>query len=233
MDKLCRLQIFIIKIKKFILTKINLALKYIFMELKNIRELFLATGNKHKLFEMQSILPQIKIQTPADLNIAFNPDESGKTFFENALIKARSLYEVVKVPVLADDSGLCVQTLNGAPGIYSARYAVYHADDKPQDKKNIEKLLAELGQSKDRAAYFVCCLVLYVQPDRFFAVQEICTGEILEAARGENGFGYDPIFFIPELGKTMAELSDAEKNAVSHRGKALNALKKLFDDYVD
>lgn len=199
------------------------------MELSHITDLFLATGNNHKRDEVQSILPQIKIKTPADISIAFHPDENGNSFFENALIKARSLYDYVKVPVLADDSGLCVRSLNGAPGIHSARYAVDHAASKSQDKKNIEKLLAKLDGEQNRAAYFVCCLVLYIQPDRFFVVQEICEGEILKSCRGENGFGYDPIFFIPALNKTMAELSPAEKNAVSHRGKALTGLKKLFN----
>lgn len=198
------------------------------MQIKNITEIFLASGNKHKLTEMQTILPMLKIKTPLDVKIKFAPDESGKTFFENAMIKAKALYEIVKEPVIADDSGLCVVSLNDAPGVYSSRYAGDHADTKGQDKKNNEKLLTVLGEQTNRAAYFVCCIVLYLKHNRFVVVQEICEGEILKETRGENGFGYDPIFFIPSLNKTMAELTAEEKNKISHRGKALAALKKLF-----
>ncbi|MEL3908368.1 MAG: RdgB/HAM1 family non-canonical purine NTP pyrophosphatase [Treponemataceae bacterium] len=198
------------------------------MQIKNLTEIFFATGNKNKITEMQSLLPELKIKSPLDAKINFAPNENGKTFFENAIIKAKSVYEIVKMPVIADDSGLCVVSLNDAPGIYSSRYAGKHADTKTQDKKNNEKLLSELSNKTNRNAYFVCCLILYLKHNRFVAIQEICEGEIIKEPRGENGFGYDPLFFISSLDKTMAELSTQEKNKISHRGKALTSLKKLF-----
>lgn len=193
-------------------------------------EVFLASGNEHKRKEFQSFLREINIKTPADLNIAFNPLESGTTFFENAMIKAKALYKIVKKPILADDSGLCVSALHGEPGIKSARYAVEHANSPEQDKKNIEKLLTELRSinTNDRSAYFVSCIVLYLGPHRFFVAQEICEGIILEELKGKNGFGYDPVFFIPHLAKTMAELSLEEKNTYSHRAKSLQQIKKII-----
>lgn len=191
-------------------------------------EIFLATGNQHKKSEFQSALANVQIKIPRDCGLQFNPIETGTTFLENALIKARSLYRLVKTPVLADDSGLCVQALHGAPGIYSARYAVDHAGTQAQDMTNIQKLLKNLQGVKNRNAYFVCCIVLYFGENRFTVVQETCEGIITEKCSGENGFGYDPIFFLPQLNRTMAALTESEKNAVSHRGKALKTMGRIL-----
>lgn len=196
----------------------------------SMTEVFLASGNKHKCIEFQSFLREVSIKTPADIGMSFTPIENGNSFFENAMIKAQALYEVLQQPVLADDSGLCVTALHDAPGIYSSRYAGEHANGPEQDKKNIEKLLHDLAETKsdDRSAYFVACIILYLEKNRFFVSQEICKGEIVSLAQGTNGFGYDPIFFIPNLGKTMAELSLEEKNKCSHRAKALVHMQKII-----
>lgn len=193
-----------------------------------MKEFFLATKNNHKLIEFQSFLQPVKLKTPADLGINFLPNENGKSFFENAIIKANLLYDLVHKPVLADDSGLCVDALNGKPGIFSARYSGQCSDRETQDKKNIEKLLTELDGVQNRTARFVCCVVAYFGAKRFFVAQETCEGLILENCRGEKGFGYDPVFFIPQLNKTMAEISTEEKNLFSHRGKALAKIQKII-----
>lgn len=194
-----------------------------------MNEIYLASGNVHKKQEFQNFFPKIKVKIPSDEKINFDPVEDGKTFLENAMIKARALYEIVKKPVFADDSGLCVLALNNEPGIYSSRYAGVHSDDESQDKKNNEKLLTQLLNVENRSAAFVCCLVLYLNPLKFFVVQETCEGKILYEPKGKNGFGYDPIFFIPSLNKTMAELSPSQKNLYSHRAKALQKIQRFLD----
>ena len=158
----------------------------------------------------------------------FAPEETGSTFLENALIKARALSDLVNahgttMPVIADDSGLCVDALGGRPGIYSARYG-----EGGTVGTQTRLLLGELGDNPNRRARFVCAMVLLFRADRFFAVQETLEGEIVREARGEGGFGYDPILHLPEFGRTVAELSEAEKNRISHRGKAGRAIAKLL-----
>jgi XTP/dITP diphosphohydrolase len=196
--------------------------------------IWFATGNAHKKAELAAILPAYDIRIPADAGIAdFDPDETGTTFLENALIKARELQRLLskqgafdrgrREPVIADDSGLCVDALNGRPGIYSARYG------GPSDKgRRCALLLEELGDNPNRNAHFVCAMVLLLSEDRFFAVQETLEGELIREERGSGGFGYDPILYIPELGRTAAELSEEEKNRVSHRGKAGRAIARFL-----
>ncbi|PIE98577.1 MAG: non-canonical purine NTP pyrophosphatase, RdgB/HAM1 family [Treponema sp.] len=191
------------------------------------KTIFLATGNSHKKAEFQTIFNDVNIIIPKEQGIEFNPDETGSTFFENAMIKARALYEITKQPVMADDSGLCVDALNGEPGIFSARYGFVNG--KTSDEMNIVKLLSNMENAENRRAHFVCCLVVYFGNDKFFSVQQTCHGEILQEKRGEHGFGYDPVFFIAELNKTMAELSDAKKNEISHRGRACRDMKLLLN----
>ena len=213
--------------------------------------LYLASGNLHKKHEMQDICRPHTILIPADKGIAFNPEETGKSFFENSLIKARTLWEIIREPVLADDSGICIDILGGRPGIYSARYAgidfPYGKPDGigiPQEQKN-KLLLDEVKKAEQsaslsgtsevkngtRSCRYVCAMVLYFGKDRFYCVQETMEGTLIEdisEERGKGGFGYDPIVFLSEYGKTVAELSDEEKNAVSHRGKAARKILQLL-----
>ncbi|MDR0657244.1 MAG: RdgB/HAM1 family non-canonical purine NTP pyrophosphatase [Treponema sp.] len=205
--------------------------------------LWFATGNIHKKQELAAILqaasPGTELLIPGEAGIGFAPEETGATFLENALIKARALYRLAAAagkagPVIADDSGLCVDALGGRPGIYSSRYGStgqYGGGDKLGDGERNALLLAELGDNPLRNARFVCAMVLLLKEDRFFAVQETLEGELVsspDAARGEGGFGYDPILFIPGLGRTVAELSEGEKNRISHRGKAARAIARIL-----
>jgi XTP/dITP diphosphohydrolase len=206
--------------------------------------IWLATGNVHKKKELANILSDamlpetaaVDLKIPADAGLAFDPEETGSTFLENALIKAVELYRLLGdgQPVIADDSGICVDALDGRPGIYSARYA--GADKLPgaislTDAERNVRLLEELGDNPQRGARFVCAMVLYCGADRFFAAQETLEGELVlnaESARGTGGFGYDPVLYIPELGRTVAELSGEEKNRLSHRGKAGRAIGRIL-----
>ena len=197
--------------------------------------IWFATNNAHKKEELQAVLG-CSLKIPSQEGIAFDPEETGNTFFENAMIKARELKKLLggrDEPVIADDSGLCVDALGGRPGIYSARYGEANGQKLTSPRQNA-LLLEELGTTERRTARFVCAMVLFFSDDRFFAVQETLEGEIVknsEMARGTGGFGYDPVFLVPRLGRTLAELSAEEKNALSHRGKAgkhiANILKNL------
>ena len=185
-----------------------------------------ATKNKGKIKEMQEILSplDIKIVSQQEMGIEVDAEETGDTFERNALIKARAVAMLCDYPILADDSGICVDALGGAPGVRSARYA----GDNATDSDRINKMLTEIGDSENRKAKFVTA-VAFIFPDgtEVTASGEV-KGHITHEPHGENGFGYDPIFFSEELGKTFAESSDEEKNSVSHRGRALkNLYEKL------
>ena len=220
--------------------------------MNRIKRLVFATNNQHKKKEMCQLLPEHTILTPADEGIDFNPDETGTTFYENSLIKAKALYEIVKSPVIADDSGICVDALNGAPGIYSSRYAgPDFMKGKPdgskisQEEQNVflinqlnnalknEQLPSASYLHGERSCHYTCAMVLYCGSDRLFVAQETFEGilikDITEQA-GNGGFGYDPIVFLPEYQKTVAQISADEKNAISHRGKAVKALKLILDN---
>jgi XTP/dITP diphosphohydrolase len=190
----------------------------------------LASANRHKQREIAAILEPVRVALPEDLGVAFEYEETGTTFLDNALGKARHLHSAVGIPVLADDSGLVVPALGGAPGVYSARYG----DDLPEapgnDRERYELLLARMSGIADRRAWFVCCLVLVESEDRFTVVQETFEGEILHSPEGSGGFGYDPVFYVRSEGMSAAELSPQRKNEISHRGKALARLANLFDD---
>lgn len=187
--------------------------------------LVVATGNKHKLQEIQAIFKDVRVVSAREAGYLGDPEETGATFEENAIIKARAAAEALNLPALADDSGLCVAALGGAPGIYSARYAGGHGDDK----KNREKLLAELGDEKNRAAYFRSAAALCF-PQSMGGKTVTATGDthgrILTREEGENGFGYDCLFYSDDLCKSFGVASAEEKNAVSHRFRALTALKE-------
>jgi len=213
--------------------------------------IWFATGNAHKKTELSAILlthgVDCRLLIPKDAGLDFDPEETGTSFHENALLKARELYALLDKarpalfspgdPIIADDSGICVDALDGRPGIYSARYAGVMSSEqlamsngkRESGTKKLESaernalLLEELGDAPDRRAHFVCAMVLMYNPNRFFIAQETMEGGIvksMEQAKGAGGFGYDPILFIPELRRTVAELSEEEKNTISHRGKA-------------
>lgn len=190
-----------------------------------VETLVVATGNKHKLQEIQAIFKDVRVVSAREAGYLGDPEETGATFEENAIIKARVAAEALNLPALADDSGLCVAALGGAPGIYSARYAGGHGDDK----KNREKLLAELGDEKNRAAYFRSAAALCF-PQSMGGKTVTATGDthgrILTREEGENGFGYDCLFYSDDLCKSFGVASAEEKNAVSHRFRALTALKE-------
>ena len=190
-----------------------------------VETLVVATGNKHKLQEIQAIFKDVRVVSAREAGYLGDPEETGATFEENAIIKARAAAEALNLPALADDSGLCVAALGGAPGIYSARYAGGHGDDK----KNREKLLAELGDEKNGAAYFRSAAALCF-PQSMGGKTVTATGDthgrILTREEGENGFGYDCLFYSDDLCKSFGVASAEEKNAVSHRFRALTALKE-------
>jgi len=193
-------------------------------------ELFVATANAHKLVELAPALPGQVLRTPAEAgHPGFEVEEDGEDFLANALKKARALYSLLGRPSIADDSGLVVRALGGEPGVRSARYG---SPDGGATKLGAAErnayLLERMRGRADRACAFVCCLVLVLSEDRLFVVQETCPGLLLEAPRGSGGFGYDPVVFLPELGKTVAELSTEEKNRVSHRGRACARMAGLL-----
>ncbi|BFU59244.1 MULTISPECIES: RdgB/HAM1 family non-canonical purine NTP pyrophosphatase [Rodentibacter] len=190
------------------------------------RKIVLATGNKGKVKEMADVLASLGFEVIAQTDLGIeSPEETGLTFVENALLKARYASEKSGLPAIADDSGLVVKALNGAPGLYSARYA----GEEGNDAKNRQKLLAELANTAEteRHAKFVSCIVFLqhpTDPSPIIAEGE-CHGVIGFEEKGENGFGYDSLFFSPEQGCTFAELETEEKKKISHRAHALKILK--------
>ena len=177
-------------------------------------KIVLATSNPHKLQEIKDIAKDIDFEFEL-VGEGFNPEETGSTFRENSYIKAYEAAKLTGEIALADDSGLCINALGGAPGIFSSRYA-------PTPKDRIEKVLLNLDGEPDRSAFFECNMTL-VNPEGkvLFSSTGRIDGIIAKEPCGENGFGYDPIFFVPSLNKTMAQMSEEEKNSLSHRAKAL------------
>ena len=191
-------------------------------------DILFASTNINKVKELSRLLPSHKILLPKEKGIEFDHEETALTFYENALDKAKALFDIVKIPVLEEDSGLCVPALGGEPGIYSARYGS-DGKNKLGDKEKNLYLLDKMKNISDRKAFFVCSMVLLIDHYKFYICQETLEGEIIHELKGESGFGYDPVFFIPKLGKTAAELSPEEKNEISHRGKAGRAIAALID----
>lgn len=189
-----------------------------------------ATGNIHKKAEFVNLLPAHEILIPEDLSLDFQVEETGATFCENALIKASSLYSQTCKPVIADDSGICVDALDGAPGIYSARYGNDVLPPEAGFKERCALLLDRMSTQANRSARFVCALVYYYEKDRFVVFQETVEGRIALSSSGTGGFGYDPVFFLPEYNRTMAELTNEEKNRISHRGKAARRLSSFLEN---
>ena len=194
-------------------------------------EVIIASKNKGKIKEFQQFFSkyEITVKSLLDLNEDIEINETGKTFEENALIKARAISMAYQCPALGDDSGLEVEALNNAPGIYSARYAGVHGDDR----LNNEKLLSELKDVPlhKRQARFVCSLALVVPNAQEWVVRGECEGFITHEAKGKHGFGYDPVFYIPSYKQTMAELSPEQKECISHRGDALRKLGQYLGAY--
>ena len=185
-----------------------------------MKRIVIASGNKGKIKEFAEMLVGFEVLGCKDLGVIEEIEENGETFYENALIKAKYVSEKLGVPCLADDSGLMVECLDGAPGVYSARYAGENATDK----LNNEKLLKEMKNSQNRRAKFVSSLVLYYPNGQIVTATGETLGEILTESQGENGFGYDPLFFSYDLRKSFGVATDEEKNSVSHRGRALKSL---------
>ena len=213
-------------------------------------KIYFASGNLHKKQEMQALFPEFQLVIPSEKGIDFDPEETGTTFLENSLIKAQDLWNKVRQPVLADDSGICVDILKGIPGIYSARYG---GKDFPQgrqdgtkpsqDEQNqfliqqtdeaIKELVAQGKAVPEnlRSCRYVCAMVLYLGPQRFYSAQETMEGSLIQSldlSRGTGGFGYDPIVILAGTDKTIAQLSSQEKNALSHRGKASRGLHQIL-----
>ena len=184
-------------------------------------KLLIASNNQHKIDEIKQILGNKfeQILSLSEAGIVCDPEENGKTFLDNALIKVRAVAKLTDMPVLCDDTGLCVDTLNGAPGVHSARFAGDH-----DNAKNRAKLLCELQDEINRKAHFSTAVALLYPDGRLVTAEGRVDGEILHAEVGTNGFGYDSLFYCNEIGKTFAEATAEEKNAVSHRSRALQKL---------
>ncbi|CDC71642.1 MULTISPECIES: XTP/dITP diphosphatase [environmental samples] len=190
----------------------------------------LATHNPGKLREMAAILSQygVEVVSPADVGITVDVEETGTTFAENAMLKAKAICTAANLPAIADDSGLCVDALNGGPGVYSARYGGEGLDDKGR----YTLLLQNMRGQTTRAAHFACAIACAFPNGDELTAEGRCDGTIAFAPMGEGGFGYDPVFFVPEKAKTFGQLTAEEKSAISHRGKALKAFSEKLATYL-
>ena len=193
-------------------------------------KLVLASKNQKKLVEMNDILSHLGIEvcSEAEAGVDIEVEETGTTFEENSLLKARAVMEASGLPAIADDSGLCVDCLNGAPGVYSARYGGEGLSDEDRYKILLENMRGQLTRTAKFVSVITCC---FPNGDVLSARGE-CPGTIAYAPMGDGGFGYDPVFFVPELKKTFSQLAPEEKNAVSHRGKALESFKEKLEEYL-
>ena len=191
-------------------------------------KLIIASNNAHKLTEMKAILSPFfdDVQSMREAGIEHETVEDGQTFMENAVKKARELAEISGQAAIADDSGICVDALDGAPGIFSARFSGVHGDDKANNRLLLEKLEGV----ENRAAHYTCAIALCWPDGRMLTAEDYLFGEIAHDEKGTGGFGYDPLFLLPERGLRTAELGPGEKNAISHRGKALRKLVKLLEE---
>ena len=192
-----------------------------------MKELILASNNAHKVEEIKSILEDYNILTLKDINYTEEIVEDGSTFEENALIKARTISKYSGKTAISDDSGLSVDLLDGRPGVYSARYS-----KEQTDEKNIEKVLLELNGQKSKAK-FVSVIALVKPNGTELTFRGECHGEIIFEKRGTNGFGYDPIFYVPSLDKTFSELSSEQKNSISHRKQSLEKFSQYLKEESD
>ena len=198
-----------------------------------MKEVIIATKNPGKAREFEHIFAPrgIKVQTLLDFPEIPDIEETGQTFEENAILKAETISKALNKMVIGDDSGLMIDALEGRPGIYSARYA----GEQKNDQDNIDKVLSELSGVRDgnRTARFYCALAIAIPNSKTQTVFGTCEGRILEERRGTNGFGYDPIFNVPEKSLAMAELTSDEKNKISHRANALKKLDVILDSILE
>ncbi|MFP4180427.1 MAG: RdgB/HAM1 family non-canonical purine NTP pyrophosphatase [Spirochaetaceae bacterium] len=195
-------------------------------------EIYLATENAHKVRELKAIFEGHRVITPKEAGVDYSFEETGTTYFENAYGKARALFETVQAPVIADDSGISLPALGGAPGIYSSRYGSPGDGEILETSERNRYLLAkmaEMRKEEERKAFFVSCMVLILEDYRFFVAQETVEGVLTKEPRGSGGFGYDPLFYLYSHGCTVAELPEEEKNRISHRGKAGARLAVLLE----
>ncbi len=190
----------------------------------------LASQNKHKLAEMQAILSAhgVEVVLQGDIGLHVDVEETGSTFAENAMLKAQAVMKASGLPAIADDSGVCVDALNGAPGVYSARYGGPELDDVGRYRL----LLENLRGASSRAAHFTSAIACVFPNGDTIEAEGICPGSIAYAPQGDGGFGYDPVFYLPQLRKTYAQLTPEEKAAVSHRGKALEVFDSRLREYL-
>ena len=192
-------------------------------------KVILASKNEHKLVELRTILSQLgfEIALESEYGLDIEVEETGTTFEENSFLKADAVMRASGMPVLADDSGLMVDALGGAPGVYSARYG-----HKDSDAERVAYLLENMKDVPDaeRTAKFVCVITCLWPDGRKIVARGECPGRILHEVHGTNGFGYDPVFYVPEKGKTFAELAPEEKNAISHRSRALHEFCRLYKE---
>ena len=190
----------------------------------------LATHNPGKLKEMGAILARfgVEVVSPKDRGLTVDVEETGTTFAENAMLKAKAICAAAKLPAIADDSGLCVDALNGGPGVYSARYGGEGLDDKGR----YMLLLNSLRGQSTRTAHFTCAIACAFPNGDTLTAEGRCDGTIAYAPMGEGGFGYDPVFFVPELKKTFGQLTAEEKSAISHRGRALESFIGKLETYL-
>lgn len=197
-----------------------------------IKKIIFATGNEGKMKEIRMILEDTKIQVLSlkEAGIQADVEENGATFEENAVIKARKIMELTQEAVLADDSGLEVDAMNREPGIYSARYMGYDTSYKIKNQSIIDRLEGKTGS--ERSARFVCAIALALPDGTVITTRGTMEGQIGYEERGGNGFGYDPIFYLPEYQCYSGELAPEEKNRISHRGKALRLMKEELKKYI-
>ena len=193
-------------------------------------KLVLASKNAKKLVEMNDILSHLGIEvcSEAEAGVDLEVEETGTTFEENSLLKAKAVMEASGLPAIADDSGLCVTALGGGPGVYSARYGGPELDDAGRYRLLLENMRGQMPRTAKFVSVITCC---FPNGDALSARGE-CPGTIAYAPMGEGGFGYDPVFFVPELKKTFSQMTADEKNAISHRGKAIQAFKEKLEDYL-
>ena len=190
-------------------------------------KLYLASNNEHKRQEFKEFFKDYEIILPKDEGIDFDVDETGKSYVENALLKAEALYSIIRKPCIADDSGLSVKALDGGPGIYSARYG----SDKglKTDKEKYEYLLKNMEDVEDRSAKFICAMVLIVDENDKYVVEKSVKGYITKEPTGSGGFGYDPVFFNIEANEVGGNLTTREKNTYSHRAKAAFFINSILE----
>lgn len=194
-----------------------------------IKKIIFASNNKGKIRELKDILSPMGIEVVSQREAGFDieADETGTTFAENSEIKAKAIYELAKIPVLADDSGLCVDALDGQPGVYSHRFAGENATDEEKCRYILEKL--ENVSDEKRTARFICDMCFIDENGREYHAEGRCEGKIGREEKGNNGFGYDPIFVVGN--RTLAELEETEKNKISHRAEALKKMKEILKQF--